>query len=365
MIPVIHSIGIGYLAVYMIRKILKTILFSFIPFIFFIFITELCLRFIYPQNLRNDPPAHNMKSAKGYLLKPNYSGTHSRQEYSTTWKINSLGLRNEDFNPNDSKKNILFLGDSMTFGFGVENNETFSAKANELLKNNGYKDYRIINGGLAGASTYDSLFVYNYYYEMLKPQFVFLFMYPGNDIEDNLLYFGRGKRIAKTSQFDLKKWLGYKSHLYSLITLRFDRLLRKLHLRKADYIFFPFCKKEYSQYEISALEKTKTALQTFKTDTEKNGVKLIIVILPDRLQTSINLWEDSLKILNLDGKEYDPLKPANEIIKICNELEIDFFDLFTYMKDNSHYYYPIDGHLNPKGHQYIAKIIFDLLLKKI
>lgn len=289
----------GRYLTYMIKKTLKTITFSFVPLIFFIFVVELCLRFIYPQNLRNDPPAHQGKNAKNYLLKPNYSATHSRQEYSTTWKINSLGLRNEEFNPtNDNKKNILFIGDSMTFGFGVENNETFSAKANELLKNNGYKDYRIINGGLGGASTYDELYVYNYYYEMLKPKFVFLFMYPGNDIEDNLLYFGRdnrSRRIAKTSQFDLKKWLGYRSHLYSLITLRFDRLLRKLHLRKADYVFFPFCKKEYSQYENLALEKTKTALQTFKTDTEKNGVKLIIVILPDRLQTSTYLWKDSFK----------------------------------------------------------------------
>ncbi len=283
----------------MIKKTLKTIIFSFVPLIFFIFITELCLRFIYPQNLRNDPPAHQGKNAKNYLLKPNYSATHSRQEYSTTWKINSLGLRNEEVNLNDNKKNILFVGDSMTFGFGVENNETFSAKANELLKDNGYKDYRIINGGLAGASTYDSLHVYNYYYEMLKPKFVFLFMYPGNDIEDNLLYFNMGRRIAKTSYFDLKKWLGYRSHIYSLITLRFDRLLRKLHLRKADYIFFPFCKKEYSQYENLALEKTITALQTFKTDTEKNSVKLIIVILPDRLQTSTYLWKDSLTILRL------------------------------------------------------------------
>ena len=61
--------------------------------------------------------------------------------------LNSLGFRNNE-NISDSKKKILMLGDSMTFGWGA--NETFSFGLEKELKEN----YQVLNAGIGNTNTY-------------------------------------------------------------------------------------------------------------------------------------------------------------------------------------------------------------------
>ena len=48
---------------------------------------------------------------------------------------------------------ILFLGDSLTAGLGVKKNQAYPAVVAQLLRQQGYSEFQIINGGISGATT--------------------------------------------------------------------------------------------------------------------------------------------------------------------------------------------------------------------
>lgn len=48
---------------------------------------------------------------------------------------------------------ILFLGDSLTEGFGVEPEESFPTLLEDMLEEKGYKNIKIINAGISGSTT--------------------------------------------------------------------------------------------------------------------------------------------------------------------------------------------------------------------
>ena len=98
------------------------------------------------------------------LLRPDYelSYTHKyyldSQIFGTTIRTNNLGIRhNTDLpSPQENQKfTILCLGDSQTFGFGVEAHETWPAYLESLL-NLKYPDhaFEVINAGLTSYDTY-------------------------------------------------------------------------------------------------------------------------------------------------------------------------------------------------------------------
>lgn len=52
----------------------------------------------------------------------------------------------------DEPKNILFLGDSITAGYGIDENQAFPALIDAMIKESG-KSYRVINAGLSGETS--------------------------------------------------------------------------------------------------------------------------------------------------------------------------------------------------------------------
>ncbi len=65
--------------------------------------------------------------AISYQLKPNLK----EYAFRSTVTTNSLGMRSPE--PDNAKKTIMMLGDSITFGYGVEDDETVGSKLSALL----------------------------------------------------------------------------------------------------------------------------------------------------------------------------------------------------------------------------------------
>ena len=76
-------------------------------------------------------------------LRPNNQSRFKMLEFDTTVVTNSLGLRDNEVD--FSKPRILCMGDSFTFGFGVENDETFCARLEQLFDGR----YDFVNAGFA------------------------------------------------------------------------------------------------------------------------------------------------------------------------------------------------------------------------
>lgn len=71
------------------------------------------------------------------------------------------------------EKTILFLGDSLTEGLGVNKQEAYPFLVGELIKDKLKKDVGIINGGVSGSTTSDGLSRLKWYLRK-KPDIVFI-----------------------------------------------------------------------------------------------------------------------------------------------------------------------------------------------
>jgi len=68
---------------------------------------------------------------------------------------------------------VLFLGDSLTAGFGVEPEEAYPRLLGELLAHDGIIDVRIVNGGISGSTSASALSRLRWY-SKIRPSVLFL-----------------------------------------------------------------------------------------------------------------------------------------------------------------------------------------------
>jgi len=82
----------------------------------------------------------------------NHQQTKNNLEFRYEFRTNGQGLRYEELpiTKADDETRFLLLGDSMTEGYGVEANETFGARLQEVFSRAEKRPIRFINGGLAG-----------------------------------------------------------------------------------------------------------------------------------------------------------------------------------------------------------------------
>lgn len=94
------------------------------------------------------------------------------------YRTNSMGLRSREISPEkkDNEYRILSLGESTTYGYGVANDETYSAQLEALLKAGGSEqEFRVINAGVPAWSSFQSLLFLKERGIKLKPDMVLLY----------------------------------------------------------------------------------------------------------------------------------------------------------------------------------------------
>ena len=90
-------------------------------------------------------------------------------------KINSLGLRGNEKDIsewNNAHNKILFIGSSITLGWGVEEAKTITKKLEHNLNSHQKNSWKILNGGVGNYNT--QRYVVNYFdnYKKLKPNII-------------------------------------------------------------------------------------------------------------------------------------------------------------------------------------------------
>ena len=117
----------------------------------------------------------------GWRQKPNFNGKF----LNIALKTNETGLRNKSFSKvSNSSKNILVLGPSSAFGWGVEEYQTYSFLLEYLLRNK-YPDIEInvINAGQVGFSSWQGVQLYKKeFFKKLKAD-VLIIAYGVNDVD--------------------------------------------------------------------------------------------------------------------------------------------------------------------------------------
>ena len=167
----------------------------------------------------------------GHVIKPNFHQRYSfvGSDYVMDVQTNSKGLRDEEIVPlEEGEKTILFLGDSFTFGHGVEVAERFDTLLDGKL-NEGGRKYRLINAGVQGWGTLQETRYAVDHFEEFAPDIIVI-TFCRNDPSDSTYFLKKGQSFDAI-RFPGKVFLRNNSHLYRFLNRQAFLVLFNLYTR--------------------------------------------------------------------------------------------------------------------------------------
>ncbi len=347
-----------------------------------------------------------------FELMPNFQGKiynyeNPGEENKVYMGINSLGFRDDEFTKEKPENiyRIMILGDSFTFGKGVNNNETYPYHLEKLLNQRlNANNYQVINAGFAFGSSPDSYYAFmrqespEYKSDMVlvgyfvRNDFIDLFENKWTEVEDGLpLKVQSRSRMVDAQGFFRLKSLSFKykipilrnSHLFQLIADRFnlDILYQRLYktiLKKLDVPVFENFRKNpvfdhpsiyKNQFNDQLLEKFNLSMKllgAMKTLCQKRGIKFKVIVIPTGVQTNPKTWKHVFKDQLPYPEDLDQVYPQKRIINYLQNNKIEYLNLLpSFRKLGNKAYFGIgDGHWNPIGNAYAAQTITDYLIEK-
>lgn len=211
--------------------------------------------------------------------------------------INSYGWRDTEYSLEkpEAVTRIMVVGDSVTFGYGVQLQEIFSKVLERELNLQGAGHYQVISLGGAASNTYAQKNVIKDNVPIYAPDLVIL-AFNLNDIVPAGVFKGEGSgssdvRSSSISRsiLHLRKTLDRtfrsRSHLYFLFRERMKALLRQFAIASPAMVPLGAFDIE-SDYGVSAWRETSAALLDIASQLRKDKVKFLIMILPVEMQLS-------------------------------------------------------------------------------
>lgn len=381
------------------HKLREAVLVAAICLVMTFVLLEIALRLVAPQystEMQHDMIAGlwTPDAAAQYRNNPGAHIYYHDGEVNDTYIINSQGLREDhDIGPaTPGTLRILAVGDSFTFGLGVNGDQTFAHRLNSLAEADG-RPVEVINAGVSGYGTDNELAWLRAYGWSLKPDVVMLGFFTGNDISDNMLGM-RKTQVDSHGQLvpsdalrvmrnitpepanpgpvkSVKIWLAHNSQAYVL--------LRRLGHGAWDWLFpqprvgQPTLFSYNSLYEKQDDPKLQAAWNTtfgllsqMKSEVESHGAKLVVVAIPPREQIEDADWQKIVASSGLPAADLQRDKPEQVLAGWCAQTDTPMINLlpgFQAAPTNRPLYYRIDTHFNAAGHALAAQLIHDALVK--
>jgi len=373
---------------------------------------EFGLRLFYPQG---GPPAmYQFDPHLGHTNIPNLDFTHIWAGHEGVARIRTgpMGFRDSDVStvkkPNEFR--ILLLGDSYTFGYGVDGGSTFAKilerNLNSMLDTS--KRFLVINAGVTGYGTAQEMLQYEIVGSKLNPDLVLLGFFVGNDVQDNLCLLLKTltphrrapcfvveehglalKSVPLQTTNDGSKETpllslsqAAETELYELIYLRARRFLVgtpwlvrflygtgiEVHPGYLPHVVAGWYLPENVE---SGFPLTQRLLRRLHEDVTKTGARLAVVLIPSRVQVLPKLFELSKTLYRdvaaVDAFFQNPNKPQQMLLNFLGQEGIPALDLLPLLgnyPDVDELYLPINAHWNGSGHRLAGQAIQEFLRLK-
>jgi len=228
-----------------------------------------------------------------------YYGTKALQAFRT----NHLGFREIEFGPKDPQRyRIVVVGDSLTWGMGIEERERFSNRVERILG----PRYEVLNFGMPGHNLPEHLDVLETALAAAAPDFVLLQLYP-NDFETR-----RMRRPVPRGLLpwpDLDRRMLASSVLYDLAAEDWRAVQDAVGMTER---YTQYMRRELGDPESPSARDTTDLLRRFITRARDGGARVGIVFFP---------WPDALG----DGYQLGFLH--DRVAGICGAEQIRCVDL--------------------------------------
>jgi lysophospholipase L1-like esterase len=310
----------------------------------------------------------------------------------TIVQTNSLGLRNPEIplkKPTDTKR-ILFIGDSYTMGWGVEEKNTYPRLTEELLSTrSAQSNIQAINAGFTAAGPSGYYLYLKLQGLRLAPDIVVVGLYLGNDIisrrdiewlttdTNGLPEVIRSKSTYVDTAGNLRTTtipIPYRipvlrnSHLFIyLVNALLGRAPTQSELRSSDdFVNTLVCQFKDACHELdSEKEEVMMLLKAMKKLTNEAGADFLVVLIPTDFQIHADAWLKYRLPLPLLLKDLE--FPDRQFSKWFTEAGIDFVDLLPVFAEHEseQTYFTNDDHWNVRGHEIAAEALSGYLLTRL
>lgn len=298
----------------------------------------------------------------GFRYAPDYRGTISRSDLSFTFTTDEHGFRNPGPWPESSE--VVLVGDSMAFGYGVEDDEAWASRVRRELGGTG-----LINLGLPGMAPQQYLRTLEAYGLGLRPEVVLFSLFPGNDLGDaanfqSWLDSGRpgsfldwGYRAQGTGISGMLE----RSYLFWLVrdaarvlgtrlestTLELDegplQLAPSLYAGDAAEL----------RDDAPAFSLVMSAVLEAQAKAREQGARLVVLLMP----TKEHVYLPTI------GEE--PLQRIGRFEQALQQRGVETLDLTPALREaaqaGERVYFEIDGHPNRRGNELIASEVVRFL----
>jgi len=326
---------------------------------------------------RLQPGMIEYDSRLGWRLKPNWFGSHQHHDFEVDYSINRFGFRGRQPSQSGARRYAV-VGDSFSFGQGVDEGQTFASLLDESLDG-----AEFLNFSVPGYSTDQQLLMIRDRVRLFRPDVLLLVAYLGNDLFDNARPFplqgdhakpffhlhanGRLELRNSPVPVDSRPAAARTDSLTSLVlgesrpqrTL-LQRWLGGLEIARRLGLFQPTHESGDAGFEARFayhLELFQALVGEIADSTKEWGADLKLVLLPGR-----SLVEQPR---SLSAGYQDFLRRAL-LREYSAQGGVEIIDLAAALRDAREegvtgLYYPNEGHLSPAGHAQVAGVLSDHL----
>jgi hypothetical protein len=161
----------------------------------------------------------------GWILRPNASVDVVRPDHRYKVDTNSIGLRGGEL-LEPARRRILLVGDSYTFGEGVEDDQTITSALQGMLDEGYGPSFEVLNAGVYGYGAIQSFGWMRRIWDQVGPCVV-VYVHCGNDFADDLRH-ARGAYNKVRSAIPGREFLRTHSALYNVTKAGVLEILSKL-----------------------------------------------------------------------------------------------------------------------------------------
>jgi len=341
---------------------------------------------------------------------------HESSEFDVTVSISKAGIRDRDYTagtPPDSVYRIVAVGDSFTFGWGVESKNAWPNVVERILNSNRSKQkssstlrFEVLNFGFPGASPFDYETATAQAIRHFRPHLLIVGILQGDDLiqlQENRrqqkpllpaiaeLLFPTTRRLLRghvqpqpmrsyretffrSQQYVRSKFSARERDRYAALSPRVrdafeEGLLNPSLVQRAievpDHFLLPT--DAGGDWTMVAANRLSDSLLRIKRLCDSSDCRMIVAVVPNGPYVSPAAGEGMKEI----GYTISPMLlqtdvPDRVVRDVCGKLEIPcLVQTADFRRVKTENYFPLDGHFNKNGQRRFAANLAEFLNRKM
>jgi lysophospholipase L1-like esterase len=306
----------------------------------------------------------------GNLPEPGSSGEIVTRDFESPYKLDSNGFRNDS--PWPGRAEIVAIGDSLVFGYGVDVSQAWPQQLSGLTGRN------VVNMGLIGASPQQYRKIHETFAQTLSPDIVVVGFFARNDfwdadkyatwessgVSDNYLdWRGFGSPTSEQYQnpiyrvlFELRQ----RSYVLAIVKIAKDAILAKDTVKATELTLVSGAKmllhgddfREKTRFASSdnrTFETVVEELRKIKKAADQNGSRLIVLFQPGKEE------------IYAETKGQPAPDPSRRLRDRLDQYGIEYINAIPLYRDlaerGEELFFPTDGHPNAHGYAVLAELV--------